>query len=666
MLNFNLNLTGQNRMPINIRKTAGKFPLEELIEQCNKAVETVEETVIGVGKTFETSDSKEINAVIQSPLTILERNIEKLREVQNVVEEILKIKEEPLCGTKFTKRQVTDATFRCVDYLAAFVAVALIIMETSDTAAKYLGETDVPKGFTAALVMVSKVLSALMDHRRKQELERQKFLAMLKDVQIKCDKIEEFAAIYNVFRSISVLKNEANLSFDQKSNCKEAVKILKSMPEAKIKGDLAKNLKKQLSSAIEDQAKDLIQERFRAIFDRNKPINVKRRLFDRWYNAYIVSNRMSKIYKHNRFMLLENQDKLRFSFKQWAMIILKRKRVLERSKELLCRSPASLDEPHASYGLKSSYQKFTSENPARLEVFQEPSSLEGAGVFGAQAFSQDRRSIDSQSLGSQEGIPSNSSSDEKESVASSLREKTTTRGASFVRRARSQRTIVPLSGYRSGSSESVRSFLSSQERPMDPSRSAFPNYGMVPFPYDPRFSQMPPFFQDNPASMMAGAEGLGTQDHNSSRRLGGEGFPPSSRGAQLVPVQGEMQPRMVGASYYYPYPAGAYDMTPQMLEMAMQRERSAQQFYGSRRSSVSSIDKEMPQERLNKEVIQQGNFTIESSFVYAQKQEDLQSTSSQAQVEPIRLNLPPVFSTSNSLTGENTDHVVVQMPEKGE
>jgi hypothetical protein len=74
----------------------------------------------------------------------------------------------------------------------------------------------------------------------------------------------------------------------------------------------------------------------------------------------------------------------------------------------------------------------------------------------------------------------------------------------------------------------------------------------------------------------------------------------------------------------------------------------------------------MPHERLNKEVIQQGNFTIESSFVYAQKQEDLQSTSSQAQVEPIRLNLPPVFSISNSLTGENTDHVVVQMPEKGE
>jgi hypothetical protein len=103
-----------------------------------------------------------------------------------------------------------------------------------------------------------------------------------------------------------------------------------------------------------------------------------------------------------------------------------------------------------------------------------------------------------------------------------------------------------------------------------------------------------------------------------------------------------------------------------MLEMAMQRERSAQQLYGSRRSSVSSIDKEAPQERLNKEVIQQGNFTIESSFVYAQKQEDLQSTSSQAQVEPIRLNLPPVFSISNSLTGENTDHVVVQMPEKGE
>ncbi|MBM3195860.1 MAG: hypothetical protein FJZ62_03850 [Chlamydiae bacterium] len=652
-------------MPINIRKTAGKFPLEELIEQCNKAVETVEETVIGVGKTFETSDSKEINAVIQSPLTILERNIEKLREVQNVVEEILKIKEEPLCGTKFTKRQVTDATFRCVDYLAAFVAVALIIMETSDTAAKYLGETDVPKGFTAALVMVSKVLSALMDHRRKQELERQKFLAMLKDVQIKCDKIEEFAAIYNVFRSISVLKNEANLSFDQKSNCKEAVKILKSMPEAKIKGDLAKNLKKQLSTAIEDQAKDLIQERFRTIFDRNKPINVKRRLFDRWYNAYIISNRMSKIYKHNRFMLLENQEKLQFSYKQWAMIILKRKRVLERSKELLCRSPASLDEPQAPYGLKSSYQKFTSENPTRLEVFQGSSSQEGAGVFGAQIISQGRRSIDSQSLGSQEGIPSNSSSDEKELVAS-FREKTTPRGAPFVRRARSQRTLVPISGYMSGSSESGRSFLSSQERPMDPSRSAFPNYGMVPFPYDPRFSQMPLFFHNNPTPMRAGAEGLETQDLNGLRRPGCEDFSSLSQRPQLFPVQGGMQPRALEASYYYPYPAGAYDMTPQMLEMATQKERTAQQFYGSRRSSVSSVDKEVAQERLNKEVIHQGNFTIESSFVYASKQEDCLSTSSQSQVEPIRLNLPPVFSISNSVTGENTDHVVVQMPEKGE
>jgi hypothetical protein len=177
---------------------------------------------------------------------------------------------------------------------------------------------------------------------------------------------------------------------------------------------------------------------------------------------------------------------------------------------------------------------------------------------------------------------------------------------------------------------------------------------------------MPPFFPNNPASMMAGAEGLGTQDHPNSRRLGGEGFPPSSQGPQLVPVQGGMQPGVLGASYYYPYPAGAYDMTPQMLEMAMQRERSAQQLYGSRRSSVSSIDKEAPQEHLNKEVIQQGNITIESSFVYAQKPEDSQSTSGQTQVEPIRMNLPPVFSVSNSLSGLSTDHVVVQMPEKGE
>ncbi len=653
-------------MPVNFRKSGGKFPLEELIEQCNKAVETVEETVISVGKTFESSDSVAIKAVVQSPLAILERNIEKLRDVQNVVEEILKIKDEPICGTKFTKRQVTDATFRCVDYLAAFVAVALIIMETSDTAAKYLGETDVPKGFTAALVMVSKVLSALMDHRRKQELERQKFLTMLKDVEIKCRKIEEFAAIYNVFRSISALKNEGNLAFDQKSNCKEAVKVLKSMPDAKLSGDFAKNLKKQLSEAIQEGARDLVQERFRAIFDRNKPINVKRRLFDRWYNAYVISNRMSKIYKSNRFMLLESKEKLKFTYKQWAAIILKRKRVLERSRELMCGSPQAKEELSQAYVASPSMEKFTFENPVRRHSFMESrSAVEGAGVFSQEASVKQRQSEDSQSLGSEGEMDCLSSGDERGSFSRFSPPKSQRRGEVYMRRARSQRSVLPNGGYRSGSSESARSHLSFQEASFSKRADWQSQAAMMGYSIDPRFansqSYHPGYAALQPSSTFwAGKEGLKHPQAYEQEPLQMVRQEPTLGGVhRQMPQMAEVR------AAHPPFPIAMGPVPPYLADESLQREGNLSIHSSSRRSSFSSVEREVTVLGTQKEIIQQGDFRIESSFVYRPNGEEMSRGETSTSVEPIRLNLPLIPSISSTPTGQSSGFVVVQMPEKG-
>jgi len=431
-------------MPFKVRSSAGCFPLEELINQCDFAVKAIDETVISVGQNFESKETTEMVAVIQSPLAILERNIQKLREVQTTVEQFLNKKDPFFCGTRFTKQQVADWTFRGVDYMAAFVAVALIIMETSDTATKFFGETDVPKGFTAALVMVSKVLSAATDYRNKQKLEKEKFLGMLKDVEIKCQKIEEAAAIYNVFRSISALKNQVPTAIDPRSNCKDAVKLLKGMPEVKIQGDLAKNLKKQLASAIEDGAKDLIQERFRVVFDRKNPINIKRRLFNRWYHAVVLSNRMSKIFRHNRFLLLQDQEKLKFAYKQWANIILIRKKIMDRSQELLGKR-------QSVQGLKAetSQPRFLVVNP---EVPRNGRSIQGAGVSDRSFQNEDARSINSQNL-SGEALSESFTSDEDGLESVSL--------AGSI----SRRTMHRLQGgYRSGSNVSIQSTQSSKGR----------------------------------------------------------------------------------------------------------------------------------------------------------------------------------------------------------
>lgn len=651
-------------MPVSFRKTEGKFPLEELIEQCNKAVETVEETVISVGKTFETSNTEAIKAVVQSPLAILERNIEKLREVQNVVEEILKIKDEPLCGTKFTKRQVTDATFRCVDYLAAFVAVALIIMETSDTAAKYLGETDVPKGFTAALVMVSKVLSAMMDHRRKQELERQKFLTMLKDVEIKCRKIEEFAAIYNVFRSISALRSEGSVAFDQKSNCKEAVKVLKSMPGAKLSSDLEKNLKRQLSTAIMDGAKELMQERFRAIFDRNQPINVKRRLFDRWYNAYVVSNRMSKIYKSNRFMLLESKEKMKFVFKQWAGICLKRKRVLERSRELLTGTCAA-DKPHHGYEINHSLQKFAAENPPRKNSFAKVSPfVTGAGVFSSDESKVVRQSIDSQSLGSEGEGHDHSSGDERESITHFNSHRSQQSAEVYVRRARNQRGIHSISGYRSCSSESSKS-QSCQETGFSARGDAqFPSLGLA-HSSNTRYAQIPHSFSGYVASPPLVDDRVMREEGNKTYGYGYESRRLFRRDPELDPVPSEMAQMEEAFVNYHPSTFSSMGMAPFYEEANQQKEANLSIYSSSRRSSHSSVDRELAVLGSQKETIQQGNFMIESSFMYKPKEEALRGIGSSS-VEPMRLNLPLAPSISSTPTGQSSGFVVVQMPEIAE
>jgi len=514
--------------------------------------------------------------------------------------------------------------------MAAFVAVALIIMETSDTATKFFGETDVPKGFTAALVMVSKVLSAATDYRNKQKLEKEKFLGMLKDVEIKCQKIEEAAAIYNVFRSISALKNQVPTAIDPRSNCKDAVKLLKGMPEVKIQGDLAKNLKKQLASAIEDGAKDLIQERFRVVFDRKNPINIKRRLFNRWYHAVVLSNRMSKIFRHNRFLLLQDQEKLKFAYKQWANIILIRKKIMDRSQELLGKR-------QSVQGLKAetSQPRFLVVNP---EVPRNGRSIQGAGVSDRSFQNEDARSINSQNL-SGEALSESFTSDEDGLESVSL--------AGSI----SRRTMHRLQGgYRSGSNVSIQSTQSSKGRDQsieeyrsqitlqpygsgrgffssDEVRSAGPLISSQTFTVfgggelDPGIQQYPQN-RDTPRTI-----------DSASRDLGQEIQPPNtSRQGAVRHVRSE---------------------TIRSLSQSSSRRPS---------NSSDTILQLVQHGGESSQVLEAGNFRLESNLVFAPGRSETSQTGLQSTSDPVRLNLPPVFQTFNSISAENSGYVVLQMP----
>lgn len=617
-------------MPFKVRSSAGRFPVEELINQCDFAVKAIDETVISVGQNFESKETTEMVAVIQSPLAVLERNIQKLREVQTTVEQFLNKKDPLFCGTRFTKQQVADWTFRGVDYLAAFVAVALIIMETSDTASKFLGETDVPKGFTAALVMVSKVLSAATDYRNKQKLEREKFLGMLKDVEIKCQKIEEAAAIYNVFRSISALKNQVPSAIDPRSNCKDAVKLLKGMPDVKIQGDLAKNLKKQLASAIEDGAKDLIQERFRVIFDRKNPINIKRRLYNRWYQAVVLSNRMSKIYMHNRFMLLEDKEKLKFVFKNWAHIILNRKKILERSQELL--------------GKRESVQGLKAETSqprllkANSEVLRNGRSIQGAGVFPQSFQNEDARSINSQNL-SGEALSESFTSDEDALESVSF--------AGSIRRHAEHRV---QGGYRSGSNGSIQSIQSSKGRDQSigeyRSQTILQPYGSGRgFFSSEEVRSVGPLISSQTFTVFGGGEwDPGIQQYPQNRDT------PRTRDSASRDLGQEIQPPTTSRQGV-------------VRHVRSETIRSLSQSSSRRPSNSSDTILQLVQHGgESSQVLEAGNFRLESSLVFAPGRSETSQTGLQGASDPVRLNLPPVSQTSNSLSGENSGYVVLQMP----
>jgi hypothetical protein len=683
-------------MPFKVRSSAGRFPVEELINQCDFAVKAIDETVISVGQNFESKETTEMVAVIQSPLAVLERNIQKLREVQTTVEQFLNKKDPLFCGTRFTKQQVADWTFRGVDYLAAFVAVALIIMETSDTASKFLGETDVPKGFTAALVMVSKVLSAATDYRNKQKLEREKFLGMLKDVEIKCQKIEEAAAIYNVFRSISALKNQVPSAIDPRSNCKDAVKLLKGMPDAKIQGDLAKNLKKQLSSAIEDGAKDLIQERFRVIFDRKNPINIKRRLYNRWYQAVVLSNRMSKIYRHNRFMLLEDNEKLKFVFKNWAHIILNRKKILERSQELLGKResvqglkaetsqprllkanseilrngrsiqgtrmltqsfhseksrqgagvfPQSFQNEDARQGARMLTQSFHSEKSRQgagvfPQSFQIEDARQGAGVFPQSFQNEDARSFNSQNL-SGEALSESFTSDEDALESVSL--------AGSVRRHPEHRV---QGGYRSGSNGSIHSTRSSKGHDHSigeyRSQTILQPYGSGRgFFSSEEVRSVGPLISAQTFTVFGGGEwDSGIQQYPQNRDT------PRTRDSASRDLGQEIQPPTNSRQ-------GA------IRHVRSETIRSLSQSSSRRPSNSSDTILQLVQHGgESSQVLEAGNLRLESSLVFAPGRSETSQTGLQGGSDPVRLNLPPVSQTSNSLSGENSGYVVLQMPSR--
>lgn len=646
-------------MPRQVGSNPPKFPLEELIAQCDLAVKTIDETVISVGRTLEESLTDQITSVIQSPLTVLERNIEKLRGVQNTVEEIMRIKDKPFCGTRYTTRQVTDWTFRGVDYFAAIVAVALIIMETSDTASKYLGDTDVPKGFTAALVMVSKILSAATDYRNKKKLEHEKFLGMLKDVRLKCEKIEEAAAIYNVFRSISNLKSEIEAEPDSRLHCKQAVKVLKSMPQTKMQGDLAKNLKRQLSTAIETQARELVEARFRAIFDKNNPINIKRRLFERWVDHMSRANKMAKINKYNRFMILENKDKLKFTFKQWASILFNRKKILEKSRELLHKS---------SYGASRSGGSFPAF-PGERSV----DAVSSSSFLVATSLKREPASLDPKAslLESEDSVGSQDiDSDEVASMHSSVDDRFSTRwGPSSVSSSQSRQTHHKsfsrrLSGSQPGDFfdrdhldsrlESGRVSLRNSGE-MNPSATALPPPG-----YNLRLFSNANFMQPHqlPVGQLEFEEGQSTDPRWNLQAYGGDlSFSGHSEGFGVIPPDHSLlhisAPRSVKqrsntATVLYNTQGTAFSDT------------------GSRKSSVS-LEREqalplVPVENMAKSDLPDQTITIQSSLCFANEaQKQGEVLSQNIPRDTIRLNLPPLPMESNSKDGAACDHVVVQL-----
>ena len=244
--------------------------ISELRQLCEESVENIRQIIIHLGAVLKntTYPQSRLSDIFATPQYVIEKNIDVLTTVHNEINArkilIKTVDKRPFCGSYFTVEDAKDFGYRGLDYVAAIVALSLVVLGTSESVSEFQNseansnELIVKGSFSAFLLVISKVLSAVTDYRNKKKYEREVELHQLDEISYKCKKAKEATGLLTILKSITNPQhNDCNESLRQ-FNLKTIEQLISYVDDPLDFASL-KLLKKQISVSIEQKIKGLLK-----------------------------------------------------------------------------------------------------------------------------------------------------------------------------------------------------------------------------------------------------------------------------------------------------------------------------------------------------------------------------------------------------------------------
>lgn len=293
---------------------------EDLKYLCEKSVENIRQVIVSLGETLQAKkyDRYRLQDLYAAPERVIEYNVSVLTKIQSeIIKKRLAIRKEDerlFYNSSLTLKDVKDWGYRGVDYLAAAVALALILLGTSDETSAICqnkNNTDlISKGsLTAILLIVSKVLSAVTDYRNKKKYEKEVELGNLKDLSYKCKKAKEASAILKIMRSVSGTEEIAQNIYLRNACCKTLDRLGEDI-DGILDLRTAQLIKKYLTEEIEDKVKRQLMICAPSLMHFNNPQKILSRNFYHWKELTLEARLIKGLRHESEIATIESLSNL--------------------------------------------------------------------------------------------------------------------------------------------------------------------------------------------------------------------------------------------------------------------------------------------------------------------------------------------------------------------
>jgi hypothetical protein len=268
-------------------------PISKLKQLCEESVENIRQIIIHLGAVLKDSSYSQsrLSDIFATPQYVIERNIIVLTNVHKEIKArklaIKTVDNRPFCGTYFTVENVKDFGFRGIDYLAAIVALSLVAVSTSDSLSSSQNLTfdtkeAITKGsFTACLLVISKVLSAVTDYRNKKKYDREVEMHQLDELSYKCKKAKEAKGLLTILKSITNPAHYKCCENLRRFNLKTIEQLILHVDDP-LDFDSLKLLKDQIRCSFEQKMKGQLKLKCPSLMADIDPDSIIKKVFLNW------------------------------------------------------------------------------------------------------------------------------------------------------------------------------------------------------------------------------------------------------------------------------------------------------------------------------------------------------------------------------------------------